>query len=1535
MVGFKQEIRLVGTGDEQKLVIKNMFNETIPLNEATLAAALRSSSNLEVNSTEADVMQEISDSPADEDASLTASDLSVKAQYDLLIKDMGVLLTTMKNDLSQLKNQIAFGFKYSFEHAVIADQMYDQVEVSRQIMINEGDKAKKDKALKSLLDQKNKLNPIASDAIVSFDFTKSLANEFDEKMNDIDRVKDDVSKLKSSGSNSNEDMQADLDQYGPLVNDIKSMRSAFDISPQRYEDLLTRARKQLEREEGFYKETKLDIDAISVEISRLEDEIKATNNKKKKGQLTEEKGSKEIDLQDLQYEFSNTNKKYKDLKSEVRNLESDAKQINGFIAKMKANTSAVNQLNATDQAELNKIIEFLKEQRLIDDVIGDDIDVLMADGRNKENLQIAQIYEAVDNSGNPIEYDELYLVNLASIELISDEEQRYKESAVLYENWAQTVIDDRIIKENDLIYTEDKVEKQILEERIKLLKQKEREFKQISVEYSEKAIAVTQIAIVAEGEKGNDDKNIDANGNDDKDIDANGNVVNDNEIAENITKKTDKSQEGLIGDPQNIGSLMMGTVFASGPGKHDIEDINKSYEEARQDFNYDSDQPAEEIALAAFELQWAKSIDELIDEEEAKLVDPEYKADWPRIQLLVDEYKSERDEHLKVASTEFTQMQIDEQMGEEATTMKEQYYIPFDANSENKEDYNAEYKLLVEAVENHQILSEEEKNRELSMIHNYWSRTIQDDIFWHENEKTKLKSQAEMQALNNKILDLNVEKKTHITLSNDYYAKYKASSLFNEDLAIKEKESIASADIISSKAEANTYQDYAGLYANYQSDRKAKMEQMEADLSEVGDKGEKQQIYLALALMMKENNDEAKAESELLEKGTSDLLNEEADQDLQENLGNWQEEAEDYVFAKKDFTQDVPESSEAYEDFKEAKRAYEEVQYLESQKAGLLNSSVVNKNAEEEILELQENIEAKKLEAYIALAQANKRQYQSNKKEIDRLVKSNPDLEKTNPRLFRDIKAADIIYAEVEKYQKNAEGYKSNNLKFDIYDQAQFMSEYVLGEQTSIISGLKGETYVGELSYMAASDDESGLLNDQVLSFKINQQDVDGIIVNPIFIEYEKDRQAIEEIRKERLELEAVVENEESTLQLLIAQRNVVVEEASGQKKGKKKKLMKEAEVLNAEIALQQQKLDSVTLVMIQLKEQENNINGNSSRLLKQASVDDRYKMVMLAELRIRGAEESTYVADSIDVDSEVIVAREEDIVDVLQNIVLPGSDMPFKATGTTLDNNEFRTLGTEIPQELEGDLFITAASATVSPYNENKPIPVDVDMPKGLIFKVQVGAYRNAIPQDLFKGFAPLMGEKLDNGITRYTAGLFRDFNNANIAKNEIRKMGYDDAFVVGFYDGQRISFQELRNLDNVDITLPPAGADYSYNGVPPEVLTTPSIIDDPGEISSAIAEQTINAKKIKGIFFAVQVGVYTNTLLPDNLKVLRELNSELLPNGNVRYSVGQFNSLDQAQSRKNDVLLTVSDAFITAYEDGNRITVGQAVQKLGQNGQ
>ena len=40
-----------------------------------------------------------------------------------------------------------------------------------------------------------------------------------------------------------------------------------------------------------------------------------------------------------------------------------------------------------------------------------------------------------------------------------------------------------------------------------------------------------------------------------------------------------------------------------------------------------------------------------------------------------------------------------------------------------------------------------------------------------------------------------------------------------------------------------------------------------------------------------------------------------------------------------------------------------------------------------------------------------------------------------------------------------------------------------------------------------------------------------------------------------------------------------------------------------------------------------------------------------------------------------------------------------------------------------------------------------------------------------------------------------------------------------------------------------------------------------------SAIAVQTTNTKEVQGIFFTVQVGVYINTLVPNQLKAFREL--------------------------------------------------------------
>ena len=98
--------------------------------------------------------------------------------------------------------------------------------------------------------------------------------------------------------------------------------------------------------------------------------------------------------------------------------------------------------------------------------------------------------------------------------------------------------------------------------------------------------------------------------------------------------------------------------------------------------------------------------------------------------------------------------------------------------------------------------------------------------------------------------------------------------------------------------------------------------------------------------------------------------------------------------------------------------------------------------------------------------------------------------------------------------------------------------------------------------------------------------------------------------------------------------------------------------------------------------------------------------------------------------------------------------------------------------------------------YSESNPIPVNPPHPEGLIFKVQVGAFRRPIPQDLFKGFAPISAERVRDDITRYRVGYFKNERNANSSKNTIRGLGYSDAFVVAIYNGDRISLSEARNL-------------------------------------------------------------------------------------------------------------------------------------------
>ena len=76
----------------------------------------------------------------------------------------------------------------------------------------------------------------------------------------------------------------------------------------------------------------------------------------------------------------------------------------------------------------------------------------------------------------------------------------------------------------------------------------------------------------------------------------------------------------------------------------------------------------------------------------------------------------------------------------------------------------------------------------------------------------------------------------------------------------------------------------------------------------------------------------------------------------------------------------------------------------------------------------------------------------------------------------------------------------------------------------------------------------------------------------------------------------------------------------------------------------------------------------------------------------------------------------------------------------------------------------------------------------KGLVYRIQVGAYAKKIESELFSEFQELYQEKIiGTEIIRYMVGTYLSKSEVKKALIKIKQAGYLDAFVVAYYDGKR----------------------------------------------------------------------------------------------------------------------------------------------------
>ncbi|NOR86627.1 MAG: hypothetical protein GQ527_03365, partial [Bacteroidales bacterium] len=217
----------------------------------------------------------------------------------------------------------------------------------------------------------------------------------------------------------------------------------------------------------------------------------------------------------------------------------------------------------------------------------------------------------------------------------------------------------------------------------------------------------------------------------------------------------------------------------------------------------------------------------------------------------------------------------------------------------------------------------------------------------------------------------------------------------------------------------------------------------------------------------------------------------------------------------------------------------------------------------------------------------------------------------------------------------------------------------------------------------------------------------------------------------------------------------------------------------------------------------------------------------------------------------------------------------------------------------------------------EISTVLIPLDSPeRGNIYKVQFLALRELKTADYFSsGITEITAERVPNtNFVRYFSGSFTDIECAMIRRNNLRSSGYPDAFIKSWKNGESISLlgmAENTNRTNVNLTAS---------------STTQSLVNN-------IDFSATNISSLSGVYYTVQVGVYSRPRTSAMIFGISPLYHKRLANGYWVYYSGIFKSIADANLKKDEIVTKgVSDAFIVAYSDGQAVSFSKARQDLNR---
>ena len=190
------------------------------------------------------------------------------------------------------------------------------------------------------------------------------------------------------------------------------------------------------------------------------------------------------------------------------------------------------------------------------------------------------------------------------------------------------------------------------------------------------------------------------------------------------------------------------------------------------------------------------------------------------------------------------------------------------------------------------------------------------------------------------------------------------------------------------------------------------------------------------------------------------------------------------------------------------------------------------------------------------------------------------------------------------------------------------------------------------------------------------------------------------------------------------------------------------------------------------------------------------------------------------------------------------------------------------------------------------------------IVYRVQLGAYKNRISKDIFKRAGKVVELKGDDGLYHYTTKGYKTIQNSANTRADLVVDGYGDAFITAYKNGKRIA------------------------------LNTTSATMQTNEKENLTEIKSFSSVDKSLITFKIQLGalrkIDVNTM-EEKTKDIKDVEKQTTTSGLIRYTSGSFTDYSKADKYREGLANKgFTEAFVIALFKGEVISIQEALELL-----